>query len=1018
MMASSTFFHKPELALRRALELEGINQSEAALTLLHEVLSSRRHRTWSLSYEDIMITYLNLCLKLHKSREAKDGLHQYRNLSQSQAPGSLEKVILYLMEKAEEKCAKAKASADAQTITITSGDDDEDGFGASPQAILLSTMSTDPAKSQRDSTLLLPSLKFLWETYRAILDILRSNSKLEHVYHSAATGALRFCRLYKRRMEFRHLCDMLRMHLGNLKQYGNIKNVGEDGKTNSKVRGWEGWTTEAIELHLQTRFTQLETASVLHRYTEGFRTVEDIYNILQISQARRKTNPDLPPPKAKLMAAYYEKLTTLFWVSENYLFHAFAWYKYYTLCREYNKGMSVEQKQMQASAVLLAALCIPTLPNKAGNSEEKSHEISSTIEDDIVKQKMGRMATLLGFHTRNPSRDALLFEIKTRNILDQVPQYLRDLYYLLEKDSDPLVLVEKARPLLVQLKSEMAATTMAEPDKDSDDENDDKLGRYVKPLTSVLLLKLLLNLSTAYHTVSMDHVKKLTAGLDMSFEQVETAIVLFTQSKALSVRIDHRAGCLRFGDAQLESDVMRSQITVMSKQLEHVCRILNPPNNSDRDVRRTALYRQIRANLQSEHSVIIERKNLIEKRKEESERLAQEKVRNELRVKKEEEAARKAEEENRINKEKFLREQEKAKKIQREMENMEKKRFLVAMGHKTDSITEEEMSKIDTLKLQKEHQDKIDKKREEVERKTKETAKKLDYLVRAIRIEELPLVKKKYEENMKKDRERYEAEVSEKAKKAKEQWEADVKDKGMLQEHGVFDFLNEFEEAMMAGRVKKHAEACAKADEEAEIEAERSKIQRAQKRKEEAEERQAEEKKRVEEEEEKRKQEEEKQKREEAKQEREAKEEAARKAEMARMQEERNRKSEAQERRAPPSSRDLDAAQPPSETGGKYLPPSRRSRAADDRGGGVGGSRFGDRGGPGGYPGGGGGYPGGGRYEGRREDDRGRGGGHDDRRGGGFDDRRGGGDRGGGDRGGYARSDDRSEAPRENQRWR
>jgi hypothetical protein len=35
-----------------------------------------------------------------------------------------------------------------------------------------------------------------------------------------------------------------------------------------QLRGWEGWTSESIELHLQTRFQQLETASLLHRYTE------------------------------------------------------------------------------------------------------------------------------------------------------------------------------------------------------------------------------------------------------------------------------------------------------------------------------------------------------------------------------------------------------------------------------------------------------------------------------------------------------------------------------------------------------------------------------------------------------------------------------------------------------------------------------------------------------------------------------------------------------------------------------
>lgn len=238
-MSNSAFHYKPELALRRALELEGIHQNEAALTLLHDVLSSRRHRTWSPAYEQIMIAYLNLCLKLHKAREAKDGLHQYRNLAQSQAPGSLEKVIRYLLKKAEAKCSAAKAAADvvANTDTtasagaILSMDGEDDGI--EPQALLLSSMSTDPAKNQRDSLLVLPSIKFLWEIYRAVLDILRSNSKLEHVYHAAATGALKFCRVYQRRTEFRRLCDMLRMHLGNLQKYGD----DNSSKPNNKVRG-------------------------------------------------------------------------------------------------------------------------------------------------------------------------------------------------------------------------------------------------------------------------------------------------------------------------------------------------------------------------------------------------------------------------------------------------------------------------------------------------------------------------------------------------------------------------------------------------------------------------------------------------------------------------------------------------------------------------------------------------------------------------------------------------------------
>ena len=226
---SSSFLHKPELALRRALELQGIDQDDAALELLHEVLSSRRHRTWSPAFEQIMIAYLDLCLKLLRSREAKDGLHQYRNLAQTQAPGSLEKVIRYLMNHAEKKCSDAKALADADI-----SDEYDEDFGASPQSILLSTMYMDPSKSQRDSAMLMPSLKFLWETYRAVLDILRSNSKLEHVYHAAAQNALRFCKTFRRRMEFRHLTDMLRTHLGNLRQYGNLFDT-DDTKSSNKV---------------------------------------------------------------------------------------------------------------------------------------------------------------------------------------------------------------------------------------------------------------------------------------------------------------------------------------------------------------------------------------------------------------------------------------------------------------------------------------------------------------------------------------------------------------------------------------------------------------------------------------------------------------------------------------------------------------------------------------------------------------------------------------------------------------
>ena len=65
-----------------------------------------------------------------------------------------------------------------------------------------------------------PWFKFLWETYRTVLDILRNNARLEALYAMTAARAFQFCLTYKRTTEFRRLCDILRNHLANLNKYG------------------------------------------------------------------------------------------------------------------------------------------------------------------------------------------------------------------------------------------------------------------------------------------------------------------------------------------------------------------------------------------------------------------------------------------------------------------------------------------------------------------------------------------------------------------------------------------------------------------------------------------------------------------------------------------------------------------------------------------------------------------------------------------------------------------------------
>jgi len=995
---------KPENALRRAQELQSISQSESALTILHETLSSRRHRTWSPTYEKIMISYIDLCLSLNRSRDAKDGLHQYRNLSQSQAPGSLEIVIKYLIDQSEQKCREAKEQSinnsdstigDEKHCAVVAVGEDLDSAvvlsdGDVSSMLLLSTMTADPAQNQRDSAVLLPRVKFLWEAYRAVLDILKSNSKLERLYHLTAIRALDFCAKYKRRTEFKRLCDLLKQHLDNLKKFGGAAAMArvEEGaaKQNNKIRGWEGWTTESIELHLQTRFSQLETASILHQYNEGFKVVEEIYNILQISHSRRKISsgqaPGIaPPPKAKLMAKYYEKLTTLFWVSENYLFHAFAWYKYYTLCREFNRGMTAEQKTHQASAVLLSALCIPNLPDSslvgaataALGGAKASDKITTTARDEYARKNSARMSTLLGFHTRNPTREALLSEIRAKNVMADVPPHLKDLYKLLEETSNPLVIVQNAKPLLEKLRNRVGLT-VEDKDKDKDDDkvndSESKLSDYVQPLISVLLLKLLHALSASYHTISLHHIQSLTSGLGVTFTQVEKAIVSAATAKhtsPLQVRIDHRAQCLRFGDSTvrhratapgsgkgypLESGSMRSHLTILSCRLQSMCYTINPPDEKTLQLSRMALYNSVRSTVDREHDSMLMRKDLIEKRKEEAERVAQERLKEEEMKRLEAQQNAIEEEEKRLTREKQIREKEKMDRIKKELEMTEKREYLKAMGQNVDAMSEDELVAIDVDELAKQHATKAAKEKDDAERKVKEMEKKLDYIVRAVRIEEVPMVKKRYQERVKMEEESYQADVVEKARKAKIQWEKDCRQKAELKAHSVFDFMREFENSAMVGRSAIHKAKMLEEDKRAAIQAEKAKLQRARKRKEDEIRRTKEEEDRLKRAEEEKEAEEERQRREE---ERRKQEEARRKKENERLTAERERELKRESVASAPPSKDLESANQ------KYVPPSKSS------GGGEGNSRWGNESRPAWGDSRGGSY-GGGRYEGNRGD--------------------------------------------------
>lgn len=185
-----------------------------------------------------------------------------------------------------------------------------------------------------------------------------------------AQQAFRFCLKYQRKVEFRRLCETLRLHLANVAKYAHQPHAINLADP------------EILQHHLDTRFAQLNTSVELELWQEAFRSVEDIHNLLTMAKK---------PPRPAMMANYYEKLTKIFLMSGNSLYHAAAWGRYYAVISSIG-GKSDEEMSRLAGQVLVSALAVP---------------VGQQPDEEESKGKTTRLAALLGL-TKAPTRAGLL----------------------------------------------------------------------------------------------------------------------------------------------------------------------------------------------------------------------------------------------------------------------------------------------------------------------------------------------------------------------------------------------------------------------------------------------------------------------------------------------------------------------------------------------------------------------------------------------------------------------------------
>lgn len=773
-MARPRIFH-PENIQRRAEDLIAVGQEEAALQTMYDFLTSRRIRQAEpAELEPIGALFVELGTKLRNGKLVKDGLHQIKKTVQNADNGleSLEKITRLFIDLAAKQLVQAEgkagaaaevaneksaaAAAAAQKVAETYEDDEEeDGEGqfssVSPEDILMSAVSTDDTTDRSNRALVAPWIRFVWESLRAVLDLLRNNAKLEDGYATVANRAYQFCVDNNRKSEFRRLCEMIRTHL---------QSVSQNNDKYAPMYPIDLSSPDTLQRYLEMRFNQLTAAVKLELWQEAFRSVEDVRTLMTLSKRQ---------PKPAMLMSYYDDLSKIFNVSDDQLFHAAARQRFSALLAQ-SPIATDEQRARYASLELLAALTVPE---------------TTAAEDELNRRKHSRLASLLSLSTP-PTRESLLTQATLPQTLHKADPVVIELYQLVEKNFHPLSFARESSETLKKLE--------ANPD----------YAPYLGPLRDALISRIIRQISEVYQTVKLDFLVKLCT-LEGSFMltalEVEHRLLKAADSHAISIKIDEEAQVVTFESdpfadsetstlaeksvaaAQLSpADFVRYQLSNLAKALSESVKLIDVTETEaiENDLKQHAL-EQANAEFVSERAEILHRYDVLDERKKKLEELKEAEAEAEAKAKIERDAARKEERKKQSEEDAKRRQIEKSRREIEAAREKEKQKMIKEVNSKgIIQINPEEAKDMDVDKLHAMQLEKLAKDAKETESKTDTVAKRADYLERAMRLAEQKALAKDAEDEQVRQKEEYDASKKKRIDQAKAQHEHDLKEKARL----------------------------------------------------------------------------------------------------------------------------------------------------------------------------------------------------------------------------------------------
>jgi translation initiation factor 3 subunit A len=310
--------------------------------------------------------------------------------------------------------------------------------------------------------------------------------------------------------------------------------------------------------------------------------------------------------------------------------------------------------------------------------------------------------------------------------------------------------------------------------------------------------------------MTIDRFKSRIAGIGLKFYQVEKILTQAVRARHLSVRFDHQNKCIRFESDTMEATRMKSQLTTLAKKLTLVVTALDktPSNSASGDSkkskealarkRKLAFIASCKKQAAEDNLRAIKRKEKIEQMKNAYEKRQLEEARLAADLKKKNDEIRREKERLRRIEEAKKREEDRLDRIEKKKQLMAKRKLVEDSGIK---LTENQLQNMTGEELLKRRQELAIKEHRKAASKMREQSKKIDYLCRALRDEERPLLLQRVSEMKASEKKYFETKDKETREKHRKKWEDASKSRDVLKP--LLPFADQFTKFVLDQRKAK-----------------------------------------------------------------------------------------------------------------------------------------------------------------------------------------------------------------------